>query len=194
MLQRPTKHISLYLIGVLCLLASLFCFGTTLYLLPHVLFNLDYRLPTLLYHLGEWAKQMYVYKSWNYDIVLLGPFIVGATLFMILSRVLTGFVDKIDYHIEDEELPHDYIDHYVDDHPELRGDLETSDNLGQEMRELDKAVSALTETDIEQRHRRISSGNEYEFIGKLLLLIVAVIVLIFLGEFLLSIDTTNLRP
>lgn len=106
------RSITIYIVGIICLVVAIGIFGFILYLLPYTLFNFNYNVPDFIVNLKTWLQEHHgVYGYWQMIILLLPPVTAGF-LFLYLAREFSFSADEME-HIAEPSPPTPVIESEV---------------------------------------------------------------------------------
>ncbi len=182
-------------------------FGFFLYITPYVLFGLHYDVPEFVTHMAVYFKDHHDLDGFLFTLLMLLPLLAGAILFAYIGRKLSDSVKRV--RIDDavktrvvKQVPTTAADddetrqvtysvktkttEIINDAGEVIG-IET----GQPELIAEESKPELFETDPHSEPIKYSKSDTLSFAVKLGILIVAVVLLIVLGDFLLRADMAH---
>ncbi|WP_133140993.1 MULTISPECIES: hypothetical protein [Legionella] len=102
--DRFQHHGMLFVVGLVCMLASLSLFAFGFYVLPYLLWNWSYGVPEFVLNLREWYKESYEFTESGSAWMVFFTFIIPAIITGLISQFSSNYIDNEIYHLNEEKL------------------------------------------------------------------------------------------
>jgi len=105
--DRAIYHPVIFAISLLCMILSFALIGLSLYLLPHILFDMTYEVPEFFFSLTLYYRDHHDLSGFLYVAAIFAPPVIGGVILGYIAKLLTDAIDV---------QARDFSDlHYVDD-------------------------------------------------------------------------------
>jgi|GEM_PF-5927490 len=108
------EHKYLFVIGMLCTLASVIFGGFCLYIFPYLFLDIQYKIPNLVHRIIQWYELQYGLQGIALSFWVFLSFFIIAVFFMLAARIISRILDKAAIQPEETESKKVY---YAPRHP-----------------------------------------------------------------------------
>jgi hypothetical protein len=98
--DRFKNNHALYIFGMICLLLSITLFFFSLYILPFLIWHLDYNVPPVLFYMISYLQDTYSFSPVGSKFIAWLMFFIPCMVFGVFSYFISNRIDNQIYHID----------------------------------------------------------------------------------------------
>ncbi len=92
--DRFQQNSKLFIVGMICLLLGLTFLAIALFIIPYLLWNWHYGVPSMVVQLHQWFRDSYSFDNGGASWMVFLTFLIPAIIFVIISQWSSNHIEK----------------------------------------------------------------------------------------------------